>query len=106
MKVFLKRRDGITAEGEYDPKTKQLTVFKGSMIHEEISSSPSFRGTKAIEKLRAGSVKNGRLTRDVVCLSASTAANLITGSSTNGFRLWRTEKGVLLKDLDKKQPKR
>lgn len=99
MKVFIKRNDGGVAEGEYDIETKQLVVLKGSMITEEIRYSAKFRGAKVIEKRRQGTVKNGKVMKDISFSSASTAANFVTGYSTNGLLAWRDENGRRLKDV-------
>ena len=45
MKVFLERkRANISAQGEFDPVTKTLTVFKGSILSESIAYTEKFRG--------------------------------------------------------------
>ena len=43
MKVFLERkRTNISAQGEFDPTTKTLTVFKGSTLSERIAYPEKF----------------------------------------------------------------
>ncbi|WP_149793681.1 DUF4357 domain-containing protein [Faecalibacterium sp. Marseille-P9312] len=102
MKVFLERkRTNISAQGEFDPTTKTLTVFKGSTLSESIAYTEKFRGAATIEKHRAGIVENNVLLKDVVFKSASTAANFVTGSSTNGLTAWKTSDGKAIRDLVK-----
>ena len=101
MKVFLERkRTNISAQGEFDPITKTLTVFKGSTLSESIAYTEKFRGAATIEKHRAGIVENNVLLKDVVFKSASTAANFVTGS-TNGLTAWKTSDGKAIRDLIK-----
>lgn len=100
MKVILKRRNtNIDALGEYNPDTKELIVLKGSSVSDSINRSEKFRGANTIEKNRANTVINGRTIVDVRFKSPSTAANFVTGSSTNGLTAWKTEDGKSLKEL-------
>ena len=100
MKVFLNRpRTGIAAVGEYDKTTKSLIVKKGSVISTDISKSARFRGAKAIENARTGNVKDNIVLKDITFSSASTAANFVTGSSTNGLIAWKDENGMALKKV-------
>jgi hypothetical protein len=102
MKVFLERkRANISAQGEFDPVTKTLTVFKGSILSESIAYTEKFRGAATIEKHRTGIVENNVLLKDVAFKSASTAANFVTGSSTNGLTAWKTSDGKTIRDLVK-----
>lgn len=100
MKVFLIReRTGIKASGEYNPETKGITVFKGSVLSPAVAHTEKFRGAKSIEKSREGVVKNNILQKDVEFKSASTAANFVTGSSTNGLTAWKTAEGKSIKEI-------
>lgn len=103
MKVYLeKKRSGVYAEGEFDLDTKTLTVLKGSRVSETISYSEKFRGASTIEKNRIGNVENGVLVKDVIFKSASTAANFVSGSSTNGLVAWKNSDGTPLREFVKK----
>lgn len=75
------------------------TVLKGSKISSEITYSEKFRGAKSIEKAREGVVDGTLLIKDVTFKSASTAANFVTGTSTNGLKVWKDKKGTTLKEL-------
>jgi len=101
MKVYLKRkRTSVSAIGEYDIKTKALIVKKESVLSGQIRHTEKFRGAKSIEKLREGVVDdNGVLKEDMYFKSASTAANFVTGSSTNGLVAWKDENGKCIKEI-------
>ena len=94
--VLTNRGNTYSAKGIYDPSTKALIVKAGSRVSSDIAHSPSFRGNKAIEKLRVQYVVNGITTEDVHFKSPSTAANFVTGRSSNGMILWKTEEGLTL----------
>lgn len=104
MKIIIKRdKSGINAVGVYNEETKEVTVKKGSVVSESIAYSEKFKGSKTIENHRQGVIKDRIVTKDVVFKSASTAANFVTGASTNGLTAWKTEDGKKLKDaLDNK----
>ncbi len=95
--VLTNRAKTYLAIGTYDPSTKTLVVKAGSTVSKDIAYSPTFRGTKTIEKLRAQYVVDGITTEDVLFSSPSSAANFITGSSSNGMVLWKTEEGISIK---------
>lgn len=101
MLLFIKTRNA-SASGEYDPELKTFIVKKGSQVSEEISYSEKFRGADAIEKNRDLYVKDRIVVTDAVFKSPSTAANFVTGRSTNGLIAWKDENGVRLKELLKK----
>ena len=100
MKVFLIRdRSGIKASGEFDPVTKAVTVLKGSLLSQTVARTEKFRGTKSIEKSREGVLNGNVLLKDIAFKSASTAANFVTGSSTNGLTAWKDENGKTIKEI-------
>lgn len=102
MKLYIiKEKKGIYAEGEYDVNTKAMTVFKGAKLSKDIAHSATFRGAKSIEKHRNGIVKNHVLTENISFKSSSTAANFVTGRSSNGFDVWKNKDGISLKELTK-----
>ena len=99
MRVYLKReKSGVNATGEYDVETKELTVLKGSTVCERIAYSDKFRGANTVEKYRNEVVKDCVVKSDITFKSASTAANFVTGSSTNGLVAWKDANGKKLKD--------
>ena len=100
MKVYLvNTRKKVNATGEYNPKTNELVVFKGSILSKDISYAPTFRGSKTIEKKRAGRVENCVLQEDVAFKSSSTAGNFVTGRSTNGPAVWKDIDGRTIKEI-------
>ena len=101
MKFYLNReKTGIKAVMEYNPDDGAFIVESGSNVSEAINHNSSFRGAKAIEKARGNGVVVGRVvTRDIAFKSASTAANFVTGNSTNGLVCWKNAKGVCIKRL-------
>jgi len=100
MEVYLLRnKNGIKAVGQYNPENKELIVLKGSVVSETISFTERFRGAGSIMKKRQDTVRDRIVTKDVQFKSASTAANFVTGSSTNGLTAWKTESGSKLKEV-------
>lgn len=100
MNIFLTNRaNSYSAKGTYDPSSKTCIVKAGSIVSVDIANSPTFRGKSTIEKLRAMHVVDGVTTEDVAFRSLSTAANFVTGRSSNGLILWKTEDGIPLKKL-------
>lgn len=99
MKVYLTSRSkNLSATAIYDIEKKSFVVLKGSIVSESIAGG-SFRSAKSIAKMREGAVENNKLIKDVEFRSASTAANFITGRSTNGLLAWKDKDGMKLKDL-------
>ena len=97
MKLYIKRKNKtIEAVAEYDLENGSVTVLKGSTVSATIAYSEKFRGAKSIEKRRSEYVENGIVIKDVYFKSASTAANFVTGSSTNGLTAWKSENGNTL----------
>ena len=93
MKLYIKRRDNsIDAALEYDSEKNSYTVLKGSKVSNSITMDKKFRSAGSIEKARSnGVVVNCIVTENVVFKSASTAANFVTGTSTNGKIAWKDE---------------
>ena len=103
MKVYLnsKRRD-IDAVGEYDATTKCLIVKKGSKVSAAISTAPTFRSARSVAKYRDLYVTENTVKEDVSFSSASSAANFVTGSSTDGTRAWKNGEGESISSIMKK----
>ena len=93
MKFYLKNRNGrFDAMAEYDEATHVFTVLKDSRVSDFVSDADKFRGTKTILKLREANVdRNGIVLNDLAFKSPSTAANFVTGTSTNGCKAWKDE---------------
>ena len=100
MKLFLKSsRSGVNAVGEYDKSQKKFIVKKGSVVSSQIGYSEKFRGAASIAETREKYVVDGVVKSDVEFKSPSTAANFVTGNSTNGLVAWKDENGTKLKEL-------
>ena len=100
VKVYLKSdRNRLNAAGDYNPEDGSLVVHKGSLLSTTVSDSKTFRGIKSIINSREGVVVDNILQVDVRFKSPSTAANFVTGKSSNGKRLWKTEKGTTIGKL-------
>ena len=101
MEVFLVNKRGtVNAKGRYDEMTGTITVLKGSTISNNVSGG-TFRSADTVQKLRSNpkQVKGTQVISDIVFKSASTAANFVTGSSTNGLLSWKNKDGISLKKL-------
>lgn len=97
MKLYIERKNKtIEAVAEYNLENSSVTVLKGSTVSANIAYSEKFRGAKSIEKSRSKYVENGIVIKDAYFKSASTAANFVTGSSTNGLTAWKSENGKTL----------
>lgn len=100
MRLYLIRpRTKINAVAEYNKITGGVTVLKGSVVSDNIAYSEKFRGAKSIEKSREGIVVKCIVSQDIAFKSASTAANFVTGASTNGLSAWKNEEGKSLKSI-------
>ena len=101
MEVFLVNKSGtVHAKGRYDESNGTITVLKGSIISKNVSGG-TFRSADTVKKLRSNpeQVVGTKVISDMVFKSASTAANFVTGSSTNGLLSWKNKDGVSLKQL-------
>lgn len=104
MRVFLKStKRGIDAQGDYNIDTRSLVVLKGSIVSAHISEAATFRGAKTVKKYRNQYVLNQVVQADVIFKSSSSAANFVTGSSTDGTKAWKTSEGLSISALNKKE---
>ena len=100
MKMYLSdRHKRFSAIAEYNPQDGSFTVLRGSTVSDSISGAPTFRGAKTVLKLRNQYVKACLVQTDVVFTSSSSAANFVTGNSTDGTRTWKDEKGRTFKEI-------
>lgn len=100
MKLYLKNRKGTyDATAKYDVNNQTFIVLKGSVVSKEVSNSPKFRSAKSIEKHRDGNVVDQIVQRNITFKSASTAANFVTGTSTNGCLAWKDKDGHSFKEI-------
>lgn len=103
QELFYCKRGGINAIGEYTEEG--FVVLKGSTGRPDVAAS--FAG-HPFEKLRDAllaqgkvSIENGVLLfkEDTLFSSPSGAAAVACGSASNGWKEWKTDKGVTLHDL-------
>lgn len=99
MELFLRTKAGVNASGDYDPITKTLTVKKGSTVSPDVHTTGKFRSANSVMKYREMYCNVTVTKENVVFKSASTAANFITGRSTNGLITWKNKDGKTLKAL-------
>lgn len=100
MKLYITQRNSdVSAIGEYDSATKAMTVLKGSIVSSDVAHSEKFRGAKTIEKNRHLVVVDGVVVEDITFKSSSTAANFVTGRSSNGLIVWKDKAGRTLKSI-------
>ena len=100
MKVYLKTATAsYSAVGEYDLNTKELVVLPGSIVSENISHTMTFTADVRIEAQRKEFVEGREVKKPAKFKSPSTAANFVTGRSTNGLISWKDENGKTLKSI-------
>lgn len=101
MRLFLKRRDmSIDAVAEWDIENNTFVVLKGSIVSSTIAVHTKFRSARSVEKARSNGVVVGQeLMKDMTFKSASSAANFVTGASTNGMVAWKNSEGKTVKDI-------
>ena len=100
MKIYLKSRSGkYDAVGEYDLDTKEVVVLKDSIVSSSVSGG-KFRSASAVEKCRLEVCdENGKVLKNISFKSLSTAANFVTGTSTNGMLAWKDKNGNNMKNI-------
>lgn len=101
MRVFLSNKNNrYNATADYSEKDGSVTVLKGSRVSSDIAHSEKFRGAKPIASRREGNVSSDNIVlRDIRFTSFSTAANFVTGRSTNGLIAWRDNTGRTIKEI-------
>lgn len=97
MDVYMKAWNGeFEAYGWYE--NGKVTVYKGSRIR--MASPDNFRKTLSVVVCRGDSScvdENGSVLKDCVFKSPSTAAQFVSGRSTNGYLAWHVAKRMSLK---------
>lgn len=100
MKLYMQSRNNkYDARAEYDIQNGQFIVLKGSRVSDSISTAPTFRSIKTVKRMRQQYVDGVIVVSDVCFSSPSSAANFVTGSSTDGTKSWKSEDGRSLKVL-------
>lgn len=100
MKLYIQRKNkNINAVADYNIETRECVVLAGSILSDFVSESEKFRSSKSIISARRGKLKGCKLMEDVPFKSVSSAANFVTGTSTNGYVAWKDKNGVALKEI-------
>lgn len=98
MVIFLKSKKGVyDAQAKYD--NGKITVLKGSKI--QMDFADHIRGGKTAKSYRENKEyvnSEGIVIKDCEFSGASTAAQFVTGRSTNGLIAWKVENKISLKD--------
>lgn len=97
-----------TRNGSFDAKMVRTiegyVVLKGSKIIESYSNSIPYSSKKRLELLISeGTIKDGVFTRDELFSSPSGASDIVAGNSSNGKKMWKTEAGITLGEILKKE---
>ena len=95
----MKTRAGANAVGEYNPVTKEMVVRKGSIVAPDVHTEGKFRSANSVIKYRELYCDGIKARQDVAFKSASTAANFVTGRSTNGLEAWKNSDGNMSADM-------
>ena len=104
MKLYLKKRNSdVTAIGEYNFSTGEMLVKKGAIVSEKVTTEGKFKSVKTVMKNRELYCNGRKTKKDVVFRSASSAANFVTGISTNGLIAWKDKDGKPLKTFIEEQ---
>ncbi|MFR6392591.1 MAG: DUF4357 domain-containing protein [Roseburia sp.] len=75
-------------------------VLKGSKIREsDTKSTPSWAKKKRKQLISEGTIKNGVFLRNELFSSSSGASDVVTGNSTSGKKMWKTETGITLGEI-------
>ena len=97
--IYLNSREGLfQAKGIYTPE--QTIVLKGSVIKTAFSTSEKFKGSDLVLSIRNDRAivdDKGVLLKDYSFASPSTAAQFVTGRSSNGYVAWRVDEHTSLK---------
>lgn len=89
-----------TVDAKMVRTTEGYVVLKGSKIREsDTKSTPVWAKKRRLQLIADGAIKDGIFLRDTLFLSASGASNLVTGNSTSGNKMWKTEAGITLGEI-------
>ena len=98
LKLYM-TKETYSAEAEYNTDEKDFVVMKGSTVSHRVSSCEKWCSAPTIKKLRSEYTKDNKVVNNVHFKSASSAANFVSGVSTNGLCAWKNKEGISLKEL-------
>ena len=84
--------------------TEGFVVLQGATLNDKTSDKLAPGILKLREKyFQEGTVKDLRLTKDVLFSSSSAAADFLLGYSASGPRVWKNAAGKALKELEERE---
>lgn len=99
LRCVLKSKKNLhSAVGIYDTDTKRIIVLKGSKINPQQSYPKMIASVVALRKDRQLVDEKGILLSDIPFSTVSSAAQFITGRSSNGYIAWRPDDKMSLKE--------
>jgi hypothetical protein len=93
------RKSGKTICARCKRTKEGFVVLRGSQI--EMMDSEAIPGSVQKHRKRANIDEEGILQEEVLFASPSYAAAFVIGGHANGLTAWKTEQGVLLKEIEK-----
>lgn len=98
--IFYIKNKANTVDARMVRTLEGYVVLKGSKIREiNTKSTPPWAKKKREQLIADGTVKDGVFVRDELFSSPSGASDLITGNSTSGNRMWKTQEGITLGEV-------
>lgn len=102
--VFSIKTKNNTVDAKMVRTVERYVVLKGSKIREsDTKSTPSWAKKKRAQLVADGTIKDGIFTRNELFSSPSGASDLVTGNSTSGNKMWKTENGTTLGEILEKE---
>ena len=102
--IFYLKTKTNTVDAKMVRTVEGYVVLKGSRIREsDTKSTPPWAKKKRAKLIADGTIKDGIFTRDELFLSPSGASDLVTGNSTNGNKMWKTETGITLGEIKEQE---
>ena len=102
--VFSIKTKNNTVDAKMVRTVEGYVVLKGSKIREsDTKSTPSWAKKKRAQLVADGTIKDGIFTRNELFSSPSGASDLVTGNSTSGNKMWKTENGTTLGEILEKE---
>lgn len=98
--VFFIRTKNHSVDARMVRTVEGYVVLKGSKIREsDTKSTPPWTKKRRAQLVSEGTIQNGVFMRDELFSSPSGASDIVTGNSTSGNRMWKTESGVTLGEI-------
>lgn len=97
--IYYCKGKGLSYDARMEVRDGYFILLTGSRINHK--QGPSLR--KKLSQIRNSPqyVENDVVLKDIYCTSPSSAANIVTGRSTNGWTFWYTDNGISIDLLRK-----